>query len=83
MSYTSPAYTDLPHKRRILLARLDQTDLLFTLDESAGPMLWIGALQNGHIAGKWEECLYWKRDKRATNAVGLYLANIALVQEEQ
>lgn len=74
--YVADAYTDLPHERRILLVRLDQTDLVFTLDESADPMLWIGAVQNGHIAGEWEECLYWKRSMGASDAVGMFLTEI-------
>lgn len=74
--YVADAYTDLPHERRILLVRLDQTDLVFTLDESADPMLWVGAVQNGHIAGEWEECLYWKRSMGASDAVGMFLTEI-------
>lgn len=74
--YVADAYTDLPHERRILLVRLDQTDLVFTLDESADPMLWIGAVQNGRIEGEWEECLYWKRSMEASDAVGMFLTEI-------
>lgn len=76
--YIAEAYTDLPHERRILLVRLDQTDLVFTLDESADPMLWIGAVQNGLIEGEWEECLYWKRDEKAASMTGLFLSNVKL-----
>ena len=79
--YVADAYTDLPYKRRILLVRLDQTDLVFTLDESAGPMLWIGAVQNGRIEGEWEECLYWKRDEKAACMTGLFLSNIIISKE--
>lgn len=74
--YVADAYTDLPHERRILLVRLDQNDLVFTLDESAGPMLWIGAVQNGHIESEREECLYWKRSMGASDAVGMFLTEI-------
>lgn len=74
--YVADAYTNLPHERRILLVRLDQTDLVFTLDESADPMLWIGAVQNGRIEGEWEECLYWKRSMGASDAVGMFLTEI-------
>lgn len=79
--YVADAYTDLPHERRILLVRLDQTDLVFTLDESADPMLWIGAVQNDRIAGECEECFYWKRDAIAAKTTGSSLSSIELNNE--
>lgn len=79
--YVADAYTDLPHEHKILLVRLDQTDLVFALDKSAGPMLWIGAVQNGHIAGECEECFYWKRDTIAAETTGSSLSSIELSNE--